>query len=335
MTELLRVEHLITSFATDNGVVRAVDGVDFSVDEGRTLGLVGESGSGKSVTALSIMGLIDPPGRIESGSRIVFRGRNLLGLEERELQDLRGNEVSMIFQEPMSSLNPLFSVGHQISESLRAHRGLAARPARARAVELLELVGIPSASRRLDEYPHQMSGGMCQRVMIAIALACDPKLLIADEPTTALDVTVQAQILELMEDLRDRLRMTMILITHDLGVVAEVVHDVAVMYAGKIVERGPVEDVFRTPRHPYTEALLRSVPTLGMTQREPLRVIRGQVPSLFQMPSGCRFRTRCDYAFERCREQPPELRIGTQEAACWIPERPESIAAVDVGEPVG
>ena len=269
------------------------------------------------------MGLIDPPGRIERGSRIVFRGRDLLGLEERELQDLRGNEVSMIFQEPMSSLNPLFSVGHQIVESLRAHRGLAARPARARAVELLELVGIPSASRRLDEYPHQMSGGMCQRVMIAIALACDPKLLIADEPTTALDVTVQAQILELMrgparppahdddpDHPRPRRRRRGRPTTSPSCTPA------------RSSSAGRSSDVFRTPRHPYTEALLRSMPTLGMTQREPLRVIRGQVPSLFQMPSGCRFRTRCDYAFERCREQPPELRIGTQEAACWIAGAP-------------
>jgi oligopeptide/dipeptide ABC transporter ATP-binding protein len=318
MSELLRVEHLRTSFATERGVVRAVDDVDLTVDQGRTLGLVGESGSGKSVTALSIMGLIDQPGRIESGSRIMFRGRNLVELDDEELQRIRGNELSMIFQEPMTSLNPVFTVGWQIAETLRAHQQMSRRAALARSAELLDLVGMAEATRRLDDFPHQMSGGMCQRVMIAMALACEPELLIADEPSTALDATVQAQILELMRELRDRLSMSMMLITHDLGVVAEVADDVAVMYAGKIVERGPVADVFSSPQHPYTEALLQSIPLIGMRHTTPLRVIRGQVPSLFEMPAGCRFRVRCDYAFDRCRDQPPDFQVDRQESACWL-----------------
>jgi oligopeptide/dipeptide ABC transporter ATP-binding protein len=318
MTDLLSVEHLCTSFATERGVVRAVDDVSFTVGEGRTFGLVGESGCGKSVTALSIMGLIEAPGRVEAGSRIVFRDRDLAGLDESELRLIRGKELSMIFQEPVSSLNPVFTVGWQIAEALRAHQGLSRRDADVRASELLELVGIPEPARRMRDFPHQLSGGMCQRVMIAMALACEPKLLIADEPTTALDVTVQAQILELIFDLRDRLGMSVLLITHDLGVVAELADDVAVMYAGKVVERGPVADVFASPQHPYTEALLQSIPLLGMTQAEPLRVIRGQVPSLFEMPTGCRFRTRCDYAFDLCRDEPPAFPIGRQESACWL-----------------
>jgi oligopeptide/dipeptide ABC transporter ATP-binding protein len=318
LTELLRVDNLRTSFASQQGRIQAVDGVSFSLDAGRTLGVVGESGSGKSVTALSIMRLIEPPGRIQEGSSVVFDGRELTTLGERELEDIRGNDISMVFQEPMTSLNPVYTVGDQIAESVRIHTGANARQARARAVEMLELVGIPEAARRVDDYPHQLSGGMRQRVMIGMALACDPKLIIADEPTTALDVTIQAQILELLNDLRDRLGMALLLITHDLGVVAEMCDDVVVMYAGRVVERGPSEELFTSPQHPYTEALLQSIPMLGMTQAEPLRVIRGNVPSPLAWPEGCRFRPRCDYAFERCLEYPPLFQVGGQESACWL-----------------
>jgi peptide/nickel transport system ATP-binding protein/oligopeptide transport system ATP-binding protein len=234
----------------------------------------------------------------------------------------------MVFQEPMTSLNPVYSIGEQVAESVRIHRGANAKEARARALEMLELVGIPEASRRLDDYPHQLSGGMRQRVMIAMALACDPKLIIADEPTTALDVTIQAQILELLAEVRERLGMAILLITHDLGVVAEMCDDVVVMYAGRVVERGPVGEVFTTPQHPYTEALLQSIPMLGMTQAEPLRVIRGSVPSPRDWPEGCRFRPRCDYAFEKCLELPPLLSVPPQESACWLCERGRRATAV-------
>jgi peptide/nickel transport system ATP-binding protein/oligopeptide transport system ATP-binding protein len=318
---LLEVRDLRTWFDSDRGPVRAVDGVDFSLEPGRTLGVVGESGSGKSVTALSVMGLVERPGRIAKESEILFEGRNLVGLPERELEKIRGNEISMIFQEPMTSLNPVYTVGEQIAEAVRLHAGLGQRDAEARAVEMLQLVGIPEAARRAKDYPHQMSGGMRQRVMIAIALACDPKLLIADEPTTALDVTIQAQILELMGSLQERLGMGILLITHDLGVVAEMCDDVVVMYAGQVVERGPVADVFASPQHPYTEALLQSIPLLGMTQAEPLRVIRGTVPSPLDWPQGCRFEPRCDYAFDRCvEEHPPLFPVDRQQSKCWLCE---------------
>ena len=321
MSALLLVQNLRTYFRARVGTVRAVDGIDLDVGEGQTLGVVGESGCGKSVTALSVMRLIDAPGRIEPGSRIVFEGRDLLQLQEDELEEVRGNEISMIFQEPMTSLNPVFSIGDQISEALVLHRKAGPRGARERALEMLNLVGIPSPHRRFDDYPHQLSGGMRQRAMIAIALACEPKLLIADEPTTALDVTIQAQILELMQALREKLHMAIMLITHDLGVVAEVCDDVAVMYAGRIVERGPASAVFKSPQHPYTEALLHSIPVLGMTQAEPLKVIRGMVPSPLNWPRGCRFAARCDYAFDRCiREDPPLLEAGQQTSACWLCE---------------
>jgi oligopeptide/dipeptide ABC transporter ATP-binding protein len=320
---LLRVEGLRTYFYTREGVIRAVDGVDLEVDQRRTLGVVGESGCGKTVTSLSIMRLVDQPGRIEAGSRIFFEGRDLATADEDELRGVRGNEVSMIFQEPMTSLNPVYTVGDQIAEAVRLHQGLAQRAAMNRAVEMLELVGIPSPRRRASDYPHQMSGGMRQRVMIAMALSCDPKLLIADEPTTALDVTTQAQILELMKELRDRLGMAIMLITHDLGVVAEMADDVVVMYAGRVVERGTVDDIFTRPQHPYTEALLQSIPVLGMTQAEPLRVIRGMVPSPMSWPAGCRFASRCDHTMDRCRQEMPPLfpTEGSQEAACWLCER--------------
>jgi len=325
---LLRVENLRTWFDSDRGPIRAVDGVDFELDSGRTLGVVGESGSGKSVTALSVLRLVDEPGHIADDSRIVFDGRDLLALDESSMEQIRGDEISMIFQEPMTSLNPVFAIGDQIAEAVRTHQKVGAKEASARAVDMLDLVGIPEASRRANDYPHQLSGGMRQRVMIAIALACNPKLLIADEPTTALDVTIQAQILELMTELRERLGMAMMLITHDLGVVAEMCDDVVVMYAGRIVESGPVDDVFTTPQHPYTEALLQSIPMLGMTQAEPLRVIRGTVPSPLDWPPGCRFEPRCDYAFARCVEElPPLFTVDRQQSACWLCEHGRRAAA--------
>ena len=267
------------------------------------------------------MQLVEVPGRIEPGSKILFEGRDLATLGERELGKIRGNEIAMIFQEPMTSLNPVFTVGNQISEAVRLHQGLGKKDAMARAVELMQLVGIPSAERRVNDYPHQMSGGMRQRVMIAMALSSDPKLLIADEPTTALDVTVQAQILELMKELRERLGMAIMLITHDLGVVAEMVDEVAVMYAGRVVERGPVEEIFSSPQHPYTEALLESIPLLGMRYTEKLKAIRGTVPNPLEWPAGCRFAPRCDYAFEKCvTNDPPLLPVPPQESACWLCE---------------
>jgi len=314
------VEDLRTWYHTRAGVIRAVDGVTISLEQGRTLGLVGESGCGKSVTALSIMRLIDAPGRIEPGSRILFQGTDLATASEEELQELRGNQMAMIFQEPMTSLNPVYPIGQQVAEALRLHRTMRHRAAETRAVELLRQVGIPHPERRVREYSHQLSGGMRQRVMIAMAMACDPMLLIADEPTTALDVTIQAQILALMRDLRRRRNTAILLITHDLGVIAEMADDVAVMYAGRIVEQGPVSQVFASPQHPYTEALLHSLPLLGMTQAEPLKVIRGMVPSPLRWPTGCRFAPRCDYAFDRCAAYPPLMEVGGQRSACWLCE---------------
>ena len=331
--ELLRVENLRTWFHSGDRPIRAVDGVDFELGAGQTLGIVGESGSGKSVSALSIMRLIEPPGEIRDGSKILFEGRDLTTLSDREMETIRGNEISMIFQEPMTSLNPVYSVGEQIAEAVRIHQGMGKRQAMERAQAMLELVGIPEAGRRVKDYPHQLSGGMRQRVMIAIALACNPKLIIADEPTTALDVTIQAQILELMVELRERLGMSILLITHDLGVVAEMCDDVVVMYAGRVVERGPVAEVFTSPQHPYTEALLQSIPLLGMTQTEPLRVIRGTVPSPLDWPPGCRFSPRCDYAFEHClEEQPPLFRLDDRLSACWLCEHgPRAPGPAQVG----
>jgi peptide/nickel transport system ATP-binding protein/oligopeptide transport system ATP-binding protein len=325
---LLRVENLRTWFDSDRGPIRAVDGVDFEIEAGRTLGVVGESGSGKSVTALSVMRLVDEPGHISEDSRVVFDGHDLGSLDERAMEQIRGNDISMIFQEPMTSLNPVHKVGEQIAEVLRVHENAGAKEASERAVAMLDRVGIPEAVRRAGDYPHQLSGGMRQRVMIGIALACNPKLLIADEPTTALDVTIQAQILELMADLREDFGMAMMLITHDLGVVAEMCDDVVVMYGGRAVETGPVDDVFTSPQHPYTEALLQSIPMLGMTQAEPLRVIRGNVPSPLDWPPGCRFQPRCDYAFERCvEEHPPLLPVDRQHSACWLCENGRRVPA--------
>src|SRR5690606_1957752 len=314
---LLEVQNLRTYFRTDAGLARAVDGVSLHVNPGETLGIVGESGSGKSVTALSVMRLIpQPPGEIQAGSRILFRAGqenavdDLAQASDDHMRHIRGNDIAMIFQEPMTSLNPVFKVGDQIMESLRLHQGLSKRDARHKAIDMLRLVGIPIPEQRVDEFPHQLSGGMRQRVMIAIALACDPKVLIADEPTTALDVTIQAQILELLNRLREELGMAIILITHDLGVVAETCDRVIVMYAGQVFEEGPVDDVFRNPQNPYTEGLLRSIPRLG-SQTERLAVIPGVVPTPLDWPSGCRFHARCPYGWEKTeREEPPLFDIG-------------------------
>jgi peptide/nickel transport system ATP-binding protein len=310
---VLDVQGLKTSFSTEGGEVRAVDDVSFQVRKGRTLGIVGESGCGKSVTSLSIMRLIpSPPGRI-TGGRILYRGRDILTISPEEMRKLRGDEISMIFQEPMTSLNPVFSIGNQICEAIELHQGLNASEARAKAIEMLKLVGIPAAEERIDEYPHQLSGGMRQRVMIAMALSCTPNVLIADEPTTALDVTIQAQILDLLRELQKKLGMAIILITHDLGVVAEMADDVAVMYAGRIVEQGAVRDIFKNPRHPYTRGLLNSIPTLahdptGKPRKKRLETIPGIVPNLLELPRGCRFQERCTSVGEDCRKDEPELR---------------------------
>ncbi len=316
---LLEVEGLRTHFSSDAGDFAAVDGVSFAVDAGRTLAIVGESGSGKSVTALSVMGLVpSPPGRIVGGS-IRFDGRELIGLGERQLQDLRGNAMAMIFQEPMTSLNPAFTIGRQIIEALQRHQRLGNVEARARALQLLRRVHIPAPEQRLDEHPHRLSGGMRQRAMIAMALANAPRLLIADEPTTALDVTIQAQILELMATLQRESGTAIVLITHDLGVVAEVAHTVAVMYCGRIVEQADVATLFAEPQHPYTVGLLGSIPRLhGDAAR--LTAIEGQVPGPAQRPAGCSFAERCPFAVEKCATDTPPLReLGHgHRAACWL-----------------
>jgi peptide/nickel transport system ATP-binding protein len=299
---LLRVEDLRVEFPTEDGVVHAVDGISYQLEQGATLGIVGESGSGKSVSSLSTMGLMRAQGARISG-RILFEGRDLLTLSERELRALRGNDIAMIFQDPLSSLHPLFKIGSQLAEAVRAHRSASRAQAHARAVELLELVGIPDPARRVHSYPHELSGGMRQRAMIAMALANEPKLLIADEPTTALDVTVQAQILALLGRLQRELGMAMVLITHDLGVVAEMAQEIAVMYAGRIVERAPAEAIFARPQHPYTWGLLRSIPTLTGSREVELVPIPGSPPSLVNRPSGCHFHPRCAYA------QPDHARI--------------------------
>ena len=315
---LLAVDDLVTTFSTEEGLVTPVDGVSFTVEQGETVGVVGESGCGKSVTSLSILRLVpSPPGRIAQG-RILFEGQDLLTLSEREMRALRGRDIAMIFQEPMTSLNPVFTCGDQILEALRRHQKVSATEARDQALELLHLVGIPLPEQRLGAYPHQLSGGMRQRIMIAMALCCHPRLLIADEPTTALDVTIQAQILDLLRHLKKQLSMAVLLITHDLGVVAETAERVVVMYAGKVVEEAPVRTLFHAPRHPYTEGLLRSIPRLD-ERRESLPVIEGMVPNLLDLPSGCRFHPRCPRAERRCREEAPALRsLGEgHRVACW------------------
>jgi peptide/nickel transport system ATP-binding protein len=324
---LLEIDDLRTYFFTREGVVRAVNGVSLAVKSGETLGVVGESGCGKSVTALSVLRLIpEPPGRIVSGA-IRFQGVDLLGLSEAEMRRIRGNEISMIFQEPMTSLNPVLTVERQIGETLMLHQGLDARTARTRAIEMLRLVKIPEPERRARQYPHEMSGGMRQRVMIAMALACNPKLLLADEPTTALDVTIQAQILDLMRELKQKIGAAIVLITHDLGVVAEMAERVVVMYAGRKVEEAPVKELFRRPQHPYTVGLMTSVPHLGATRgrAEPPRLteIPGMVPSLRDEIVGCAFAPRCPYATDRCRVEVPdfELKAPDHLAACFESER--------------
>ena len=321
MTEpLFSLRHLVTAFETDEGYLRAVDDVSFDVLPGRTLGIVGESGCGKSVTSLSIMRLIpSPPGVIESGEAL-FEGRDLLQLPESEMRSLRGNEISMIFQEPMTSLNPVYTIGRQIVEAIRIHQNVSRRAAKARAIELLDLVGIPAPEARVNSYPHTLSGGMRQRVMIAMALACEPRLLIADEPTTALDVTIQAQILELLHSLQEELGMSIIFISHDLGVMAEFAHEIAVMYAGKIVEHAETNVLFRSPRHPYTRGLLRSLPS-ARNRGERLPTIAGIVPDLRKLPAGCRFQDRCDLATDACRSEEPTLRqLDQSEVSCFHAE---------------
>jgi peptide/nickel transport system ATP-binding protein len=318
MSALLEVSDLRTCFRVDGGEFAAVDGVSFSLQPGRTLGIVGESGCGKSVTALSIMGLVPrPPGRIAGGA-IRFEGRDLLELPAAAMRELRGDRVSMIFQEPMTSLNPAFTVGEQIVEVIRRHRRAAGAQAKALAIEMLRRVRIPSPAQRYDDYPHRLSGGMRQRVMIAMALACGPRLLIADEPTTALDVTIQAQILDLMRTLREETGAAIILITHDLGVIAEIADDVAVMYSGRIVEHAPVGALFAQPQHPYTIGLLGSIPQLHREQRR-LAAIEGQVPNPLVPVTGCRFHPRCPFAIARCRSEDPPLIPLTEghQAACW------------------
>jgi len=335
---LLDVRDLSTHFVTPRGTARAVDCVSFSVEKGRTLGLVGESGSGKSVTSLSVMRLVAPPGRIVSGA-VLFEGQDLGLLSDDAMRRVRGNDIAMIFQDPMTSLNPVFTIGDQIAESVRVHRGVSARAARTRAVEMLELVAIPDAARRARAYPHEMSGGMRQRAMIAMALACEPKLLIADEPTTALDVTIQAQILELLARLQNEMELGLLLITHDLGVVAEVCDDVAVMYAGQIVERGSMREIFTASKHPYTQGLLKSVPKLRRDSSEPaaarLETIDGVVPSLYDLPRGCRFGPRCGSWAEVCADSPIPLTTvdGGHEVRCTLFEpRRASEIVVEVSD---
>ncbi len=315
---LLQVTDLKTHFFTRDGLVRAVDGVTFSLDRGETLGVVGESGSGKSVTAMSIMRLIpDPPGKTVGGE-ILFKGRDILEMDASEIREMRGNRIAMIFQDPMTSLNPVYRVGQQIGESLRIHKGLNKREALERAVELLDLVGIPNPRSRVRDYPHQFSGGMRQRAMIAMALACDPDILIADEPTTALDVTIQAQILELMMSLQERTGTAIIMITHDLGIVADMADRMLVLYAGRPVEYGTADQVFYRPLHPYTWGLLDSLPRQDISEKSVLHPIQGQPPSLIDVPAGCSFHPRCPHATDRCKSEVPETRMVEEghSAAC-------------------
>ncbi len=320
METLLEVKELRTSFFTYAGEVKAVDGVSFSLRKGEALAIVGESGCGKSVTALSIMRLIQQPGKIREGSSILFDGKDLVALAEKEMERIRGNDIAMIFQDPMTSLNPVLTIRLQIAETLQLHQGMSKEQASQRAVELLDMVGIPSAKTRVKQYPHQFSGGMRQRVMIASALACNPKLLIADEPTTALDVTIQAQIMDLIKRLKAQLQTAVILITHDLGVVAGLADRVIVMYAGKIVESGSLRDIYHNPQHPYTWGLLKSVPRLDVDEKKRLIPIWGQPPDLLKPPVGCSFAARCDQAMRICLQAKPEFTEinGGHRVACWL-----------------
>jgi oligopeptide transport system ATP-binding protein len=323
-TPLMRVENLTTRFYTEDGTVYAVNGISYDLYEGETLGIVGESGCGKSVHALSIMGLIpSPPGKVVDGV-VNFRGRDLLKLSKEQMRKVRGGEIAMIFQDPMTSLNPVLTIGKQITEALTLHLGMNEKQAHARAVELLDMVGIPQAAERIDSYPHEFSGGMRQRAMIAMALSCNPQILIADEPTTALDVTIQAQIIDLVKRLRDKLGMAIIWITHDLGIVAGLAEKVNVMYAGFIVEKAPVKKLFADPRHPYTLGLLASLPRVDKSRlrSERLQSIGGLPPDLIGLPEGCPFRPRCRYAVDRCSENPPLLTVDdNHEVACWVDVR--------------
>ena len=317
---LIEVDGLKVQFATEDGIVRAVDGVDFELSRGEVLGIVGESGSGKSVTAMTLLGLTrDRNTRFEGEVR--YKGRNVLAMNEDELQEVRGNEMSMIFQDPMTSLNPVYSVGAQICEAIRVHERADKGTARRRAIDLLKQVGIPNADSRVDNYPHEFSGGMRQRAMIAMALACNPDVLIADEPTTALDVTIQAQIIELIDRLKDEFNSAVILITHDLGVVAEIADEILVMYAGRVVERAKTRDLFYDPQMPYTWGLLGSIPRLDRPRQERLHSIKGAPPSLIRTPTGCKFRPRCPHAFDKCMDEPPlENRVETPGHLdrCWL-----------------
>ena len=320
MAVLLDIKDLRTHFFTEDGVVKAVDGVTYDLQEGETLALVGESGCGKSVSALSILKLIpNPPGRIVGGS-VEFEGEDLINLPEDQMRKIRGNRIAMIFQEPMTSLNPVLTIHRQLTESLELHRGMNKAESRAEAARLLEMVGIPDGERRLSDYPHQFSGGMRQRVMIAIALSCQPRLLIADEPTTALDVTIQAQILELMQSLSQELGTAILIITHNLGVVARYAQRVNVMYAGRIIERGSAVEIYKNPKHPYTIGLLHSVPRLDQARTEKLDPIEGMPPDLVNLPPGCPFRPRCRYAIDKCAEElPPLIAVGEgHTSACWV-----------------
>ncbi len=327
MTSVLEVRGLKTYFYTSQGVVKAVDGVSYSVSEGETVALVGESGCGKTVSALSVMRLVAAPaGRIVDG-QILFKGQDLLKLDEESMRRHRGREIAMVFQEPMTSLNPVLSIGRQLTEGLEIHLGMTARQALRRSVELLAMVGIPDSERRLAQYPHQFSGGMRQRMMIAMALSCGPSLIMADEPTTALDVTIQAQILELIKDLSRRLGVALVIITHNLGVVARYADRVNVMYAGKMIEQGTAREVYASPRHPYTLGLLRSVPRLDEPRKSKLVPIDGQPPDLTRLPAGCAFAPRCVYKIDRCtREVPPLEPVGTTGhlSACWVADKLEA-----------
>jgi oligopeptide transport system ATP-binding protein len=317
---LLEVKGLRTEFHTQDGVVKAVDGVSFHINEGETLGIVGESGCGKSVSLLSVMRLIpQPPGKIAAGE-VLFEGIDLLKLSDDEMRKVRGNKIAMVFQDPMTFLNPVLTIGKQIMEALQLHMGMTKKQARERSAELLQMVGIPEAANRLDDYPHQFSGGMRQRVMIAMALACNPQILIADEPTTALDVTIQAQIVDLVKRLRDEIGLAIIWITHDLGVIAGLADRMMVMYAGHVVEEAPVKELYANPRHPYTLGLIGSLPRLDEIRQDRLTSIEGLPPDLIELPPGCPFQPRCVYAVEKCREERPELEpVGPKHTiACWV-----------------
>ena len=330
MSKLLEVNNLTTHFFTQDGVVKAVDGITYDLEEGEVLGVVGESGCGKSVHALSIMRLVpSPPGRTVAGE-VRFEGEDLLQMDDAEMRRIRGNRIAMVFQEPMTSLNPVLTIGRQLTETLELHQNMTKQQAQSRAAELLQTVGIPDADRRLVDYPHQFSGGMRQRVMIAMALSCNPKLIIADEPTTALDVTIQAQILELMQDLARDFGTAMIIITHNLGVVARYADNVNVMYAGNIIETGTAEEIYHNPRHPYTLALLNSVPRLDASERVKLDAIEGLPPDLVNLPEGCSFAPRCKFMFERCLDETPVL-VETNDghtSACWRHEELHELAGV-------